>query len=325
MGPPGPFGQCEIELEIPALRRNLGSRRQTERQLMSIKPADVKQAILAGDDFGHEMRVGHIFAKLTVTARGQFTNPAIFEILGHGGTYVDSVMGKPRQFDYRYRISRFDQTPLNVHYVLLAVECKNLYKESPLVVCGRARALDEAYHVRIETENDEPAGAFWCKMRKVSGTQACYQENTFVGKSVLRLNEAKVDGKWQWKAATDPDIYDKWSQALASSVELAEAAATYAEKDAARRFSSVVLPVVVLPEDSLWTISYDAEGLIREDPRMADECELFVERKLNVRGNQFVLTHIHFVSLRGFSKLLSRFAQDDTIWERFFVAPGAEI
>src|ERR1035441_7895777 len=119
---------------------------------MNIAAADIKQAILDGDDFGHEMRVSDIFSKKTLVARGSNSNNPEFKIIGHGGSYIDSNTGKPRQFDFRFQIDRYDQTPSNVNYVFLAVEGKNLYRELPLVICGRPRTNDEAYHVRIRSE-----------------------------------------------------------------------------------------------------------------------------------------------------------------------------
>jgi hypothetical protein len=108
-------------------------------------------------------------------------------------------------------------------------------------------------------------------------------------------------------------------------VELAESACLFAQEEKGRRFSSAVLPVVVLPDESLWTVCYSDEGSIQEGPKMADECEYFVDRKLTVRGQNFVLTHIHFVTLRGFSGLLSRFVQDQRIWDRLFHGASSDI
>src|SRR5436309_4490445 len=92
-----------------------------EISLVPIDPADIRKAISGADDFGHEMRVRNL---LEVT-------PAInFE---HGGTYKDEVTGKPRQFDFRCSLRKGDAL------LSLAVECKNLSNESPLVMSGTWR------------------------------------------------------------------------------------------------------------------------------------------------------------------------------------------
>jgi hypothetical protein len=100
---------------------------------MPIDPADIRRAISDADDFGHEMRVRNL---LEVT-------PAInFE---HGGTYKDPITGKPRQFDFRCSLRK--QNAL----LSLAVECKNLSVESPLVISGTWRRSEEAFHDLIES------------------------------------------------------------------------------------------------------------------------------------------------------------------------------
>src|SRR4051812_46650875 len=57
----------------------------------------------------------------------------------HGGTYMDTITGKPRQFDIRVTISK-DRCVIR-----LAVECKNLKKTFPLLVSCLPRSDDEAF------------------------------------------------------------------------------------------------------------------------------------------------------------------------------------
>src|ERR1039458_7765445 len=95
---------------------------------MPISPSDIKNVVLKEDDFGHEMRVGKVIRGVSnINAQ-------------HGGTYIDSVSGKPRQFDFRCSFQK-DSAELN-----LAVECKNLNTSAPLVVRGTKRQKDEAFH-----------------------------------------------------------------------------------------------------------------------------------------------------------------------------------
>ena len=79
---------------------------------MSLKPTDVKRVILQEDDFGHEMRVGHIFS----TVRPDVPNPAYNKAPEHGGTYTNLLTGKPRQFDYRFQI-RNSESPMKVEFI----------------------------------------------------------------------------------------------------------------------------------------------------------------------------------------------------------------
>jgi len=189
---------------------------------MSLNPTDVKNVILEEDDFGYEMRVGKVFADVAAnTNKGHLTSPRI-ETPQHGGTYTDSVTGKPRQFDYRCQISISNALGDLQKTVILAVECKNLHRSSPLVVCGRPRTAEEAYHVFIKSEKDGAGGVF-VSTSKVDATASLYRQSEFVGKSLVRLKEK--NGKLE--KDSEADIYDRWSQALASSVDLAVMAGRY--------------------------------------------------------------------------------------------------
>ena len=56
---------------------------------MAITSKDIEEVIATEDDFGHEMRVGRLL-------RGYFGSQTL-----QGGTYIDPVSGKARQFDFR--------------------------------------------------------------------------------------------------------------------------------------------------------------------------------------------------------------------------------
>lgn len=276
---------------------------------MALKPIDVKRVILQDDDFGHEMRVGNIFSVI----RRSVTNPAYKIAPEHGGTYTDLLSGKPRQFDYRFQIrNRYDQSQC----VLLAVECKNLHESSPLVMCGRSRTSEEAYHTFIESSRTHPSS-----VTKTKTGNSIYPAGEFVGKSLVRL---KKEPNGQLRSVSEPDIYDKWSQALASSVELAERAGSLSQdsQNYPDKVLSMIMPVVVVPDGLLWTVNYDQAGQIPEDPALVEECEFFADRKFHVEGSsssQFVLTHIHFATLKGFFNMLTRLHEcSDNYWNKLF-------
>jgi hypothetical protein len=106
-------------------------------------------------------------------------------------------------------------------------------------------------------------------------------------------------------------------------VELAEGACSFAD-EIHRHWASLVLPVAVVPDGSLWRVAYNDKGAIGENPAGVEECEFFVGRKLGLGRQPFVLTHIHFVTLSGLEALLSRFWKHHSVWEWIFPA-GAEL
>ena len=283
---------------------------------MPISPSDIRNFVLMQDDFGHEMRVGSVIRSF----------PAIE--VQHGGTYTDSVTQKPRQFDYRCWL-RKESTSL-----WLAVECKNLNAAVPLVVCGTGRRDDEAFHDLTESRNGNFTRGSASLLgsssitRRAKGEHAFYPPKKFVGKSLVRFQGDKK----RIERNQDSDVYDKWAQALSSAVGLVESACRSARALAVRQLVTAVLPVVVVPDDVLWTVAYDGGGGISADPALVNECELFVGREIEIAGPKetpsfhvFAFSHVHFFTLTGFSWFLSRIAINERAWTGLFTEKAAEI
>src|SRR5712671_1858969 len=129
---------------------------------MPISASDIRNVVTKEDDFGHEMRVGHVIRDC----------PAIE--MQHGGTYTDAVTQKPRQFDYRCSLRK------EVSTLMLAVECKNLSASVPLVICGISRREVEACHDLIESRRgsfrrgSQPVVGLSSVTRRAKGEDAFY-------------------------------------------------------------------------------------------------------------------------------------------------------
>jgi hypothetical protein len=268
---------------------------------MSITASAIRQVVISEDDFGHEMRVGKILNNVEYP-RLQFDHIRVNRP-SHGGTYKDQVTGKTRQFDYRCQMTQGQDRLKNI---FLAVECKNLNPEYPLVVCGRPRTYEESYHLFIQREDDEKSS-----LRKVEGIDSFYKPDHFVGKSLMRLKEK--GGKLC--SDGDSEIYDRWSQALASSHDLAFGAVL--NKPPPRSYA-FVMPLVAVPNNSLWTVTYTDDGTVLGDPIQVDQCEYYVDQKLLI-GLPFVITHIHFLTLKGLSQMISNFVVSrPRAWDTIF-------
>jgi hypothetical protein len=273
---------------------------------MSITADEIKKVVLSEDDFGFEMRVGNILKPENVKYPELRNAHASIMPFSHGGTYKDQVTEKTRQFDYRFQIIR---TIMGSTRILFAVECKNLNPDLPIVVCGRPRTKGESYHVYIAGH-----GAL-SKLFKVEGISSIYKPNNFVGKSLLRL---KIKDR-KLCAEGESEIYDRWSQALASSHDLARDAAYKAPQSFA-----FVMPVVVVPDDALWQVSYKDNGEPESAPAKIDQCEFYADQKIPI-GLPFVITHIHFVTLKGLSQMLANFANADYFkWDEIFSRAASE-
>lgn len=280
---------------------------------MTFDPDELKDAILAQDDFGHEMRVGSLLCK----AGGYQTK--------YGGTYSDPVTHKPRQYDFRTTID------LGGKSVMMAIECKNLSHHSPMVVCGRDRTDDESFHYLVESRN----GSFQHRSLQVygksaislcvSGSESLYPPRSFVGKSIVRL---KKDNKGI-TALPDSDIHDRWSQALASATGLVEDASRLADKSGSSKHQVAILPVVVIPDDTLWTAYYSNDGTLDSAPIQVKKAELYLSTKMRYGweklNTHYVFSHIHFFTLSGFNHFLGWIANNTHSHDRLFNEHAREI
>jgi hypothetical protein len=297
---------------------------------MPISAADIKSIVAAEDDFGHEMRVGAAIQKIGCIE------------LQHGGTYTDTVTGKPRQFDYRCMLAKGGTPALRLEIpakgsaregtlthlneatrMVLTVECKNLNPSFPLVVCGRSRQEGEAFNdLILSTGQVDAALAQRSRTIRAKCKQSYYREGDFVGKSFVRLKPESPKSS-KAIAAPDTDIYEKWAQALSSAVELAETACYCAQPR--QSVASAVVPAVVVPDESLWQATYRADGTMESDPKQVGQCEYFVGRQIQLRGpsgnHSFIFSHIHFFTITAFNSFLSKMAINDRAWESLF-APG---
>lgn len=298
---------------------------------MAITAADIKRVASEETDFGFEMQVGEVLAEqrqiLQANKRG-----CIDQLL-HGGTYTDSVEGKPRQFDYRCRLS-WRVAEGFMACVCLAIECKKLDLSCPLVISGRPRTAEEAYYCFVHSKN-QSTNAVGRTIRVSTGH--FYRVPDFVGKASFRVrekNRAKGDEQRKEKkkeespaklqpvltADGDEDIYKKWSQALASAVDLASQARVSAFPTE-RVWCSLILPVVVVPDNTLWKLQYAYNGAIESDPTLEDECEYFVGRRM-LTDWEFVVSHVHFVTMKGLRLLLSRIWMRSDVWSSYFPVSG---
>ena len=77
-----------------------------------------------------------------------------------------------------------------------------------------------------------------------------------------------------------------------------------------------IVPVVVLPDDSLWKIEYDLNGKIIGHPQPVNEVEFFVAHEASPSiepgdsSDPYLFSHLHFVTLIGFAALLLRITSD---------------
>ncbi len=277
----------------------------------------ITEVVTTADDFEHEVRVG----RLLRAHRGSETS--------HGGTYIDPLTNNPRQYDFRWVFCHPDGFAVS-----LAVECKNINSNSPVVVRGQKRMSIEAFHDLIESRK---GGGFQTsrgniyldisaigQVRRVAGDDSMYGMGSFVGRSILRIEASQTrrpsDATITYSRSKDKEIYDRWSQALASAQDLVLDARYYASRFKMPHVFTAIIPVVVVPDAALWSMEYDADDELIHDPIKIDQCEFYVARDMKIPGEfaefasqTFKFSHIHFVTVKGFEAFLLKVTKD-AIW-----------
>lgn len=152
------------------------------------------------------------------------------------------------------------------------------------------------------------------------GFKTIYSKGEMVGKATIQVGKA-ADRKERPLAerfeSNDAAVYEKWSQAISSSFDLLKDAATRSND---LRFT-IVMPVLVVPENTLWVVDYAEDGTRLTEPAVTDECTFFLGKSYDIKMPDasilnYTLSHLHIVTMKGLNKLL-RF-DEDLVEDLFF-------
>lgn len=243
----------------------------------------------------------------------------------HGGTYEDSATKKPREFDIR-ATKRFGEKC----FLRLAVECKNLKNNYPLLISCLPRRPEAAFHQIAFSVNPEsysferPNGPYSVAMLPISksiriqNTESLYPSGQPVGKACDQVGRTTTGDL----TGNDSDIFDKWAQALSSADDLTYNAATDGlERSQSGIAAAIVVPLVVVPNDRLWVAQYDNNGNRTRDPEPTDRCSYFVKRDYWHRGSNadtYTISHLEFVTFKGLLQFIDTLCGTDESTSRTF-------
>jgi hypothetical protein len=171
----------------------------------------------------------------------------------HGGTYLDLLTGKARQYDVRalYELYRgHDKLPKC--RVAMAIECKSLSPEAPLLVSRVPREPQDSRHELLHSTFSGPQ--FLPHSATLNQNPSpLYQMNQGAGKRTAQIIRSSNGFK-----DDDRDPYEKWSQALASAADLVKEAAVAAWDG--QWALSLILPVLVVADGTLRVADYSEDG-----------------------------------------------------------------
>ena len=232
----------------------------------------------------------------------------------HAGTYEDPVTGKTREFDIRAE----KQKELDGHaffQLYLSVECKNLRENFPLVVHCLPRESAERYLDLIWSSTESNIlGIFEHSKRIAIDDINCpYEEKLAVGKScdqVGRSLQGDVLGN-------DSAVFDKISQAISASYDLVSKA--HYAGDKFNEVITIVVPMLVVPDDRLWTVCYERSGEIKNQPQITNNVEYYIDKSWLVgkgeheRSIRYFLSHMEIVQFSALYDVIQKYFSISTV------------
>ncbi|MCB1846308.1 MAG: hypothetical protein KDI04_02700 [Halieaceae bacterium] len=259
--------------------------------------ADLNEYINQESDFAFELEVLKMLVDAGIPCE-------------HGGHYEDPIEGKSREFDIRARFVE------GACYVSMAIECKRIRENFPVLVSCVPRTPRESYHyVALSTPHgiDGPpayqqaegynAGATLHGVKLLRG-RSIYASREYVGKSTSQVGR-DANGI----TANDSGLFEKWGQCVASSHDLIGEIHLRAANDRHEQVTAVI-PIVVVPNNRLWVVKYDSGGNIQQEPQLVNRISVFAGKRMTMASNQgtmpFWISHTEFMTING----LEEFVED---------------
>lgn len=234
----------------------------------------------------------------------------------HGGLYQDPITSTLREFDIRALKQAAGYT---VH---LAIECKNVKPNFPLLVTCVPRHKSESFHNIIAKYL--PMDVFTRSMAEFQSERkvfevldgfSLYRAGGLVVKDIAQIGRDKSGAI----VANDSDVFSKWGQCLASAHALVKRA-----YDDCRAMTSItrsmVIPILVVPDQRLWAVAYSEDGKRKSEPEPLDRCNMFVNRRYNLGGlsGDYFVSHMEIMTRSGLIKFIREHLQDERFMNQLF-------
>lgn len=237
----------------------------------------------------------------------------------HGGTYVDPVSQKARQYDIRaiWELHK-GHAKLPICRLALAIECKNLSSDAPLLVSRVPRPPEDAYHELMHSWQRQNARDKMARILNPEGPSALYRPGDPTAKRTAQVCRLTGGGFKD----DDRDPYEKWSQALASAADLIRDSVAAASDS--QQALSLILPVLVVSDGTLWAADYSQDGTRNGLAHPIDGVELFVNREYAweimalPEARLYRISHLHIYTRTGFATFVKDFSRPGRLRERMF-------
>jgi len=274
-----------------------------------ITKKDINDYLAKRSDFAFEIKTLKLLTRLKCRCR-------------HAGTYTDPITNKIREYDIRARKTRRISELLTFN-LMLAIECKNLKDSYPLVVHCMPRARHEAIEEMIFCSRNEVeelisttnASVYDATTIPLDRSLSSYTIGSPVGKSCDQIGRSQNDDI----TGSDSDVFEKISQALNSANDLIKEAASFG--DYTKYSVSIIRPILVVPDKSLWRIVYDDDGNIKMGPQQVKYIPYYYGKIFTYYDrfrdcHEYNLSHLDIVtysSLQDHVRLVMEFDSGDLL------------
>jgi len=241
----------------------------------------------------------------------------------HGGYYEDPVTNKSREFDIRA------MKTIRHSRVRMAIECKNIRENFPILISCISRHEQESYH-QIALVDEPKADSDFnymtinqsrSKTLSIRGDYSLYKRGDPVGKSTIQVGRSMDDTI----SANDSELYEKWGQCLGSANDLVERVYWDGE-DNKESYQCAVIPFVVVPNGRLWRVTYDDEGNRTSDPITTDRCSCFIGKDYRMgtklAGTYMWLSHVEIVTFDGLLSFVKEYLKSEVGMHQIFPTKG---
>ena len=226
-----------------------------------------------------------------------------------GGLYCDPNTKKQREFDIET-----EKALTRDQRVELAIECKHLSENCPLVIFCTHRTEKETGMSRLKWIDHPRTPQYSHYALETGKSYEFYPTEKYVGRSLKQIGKDSQNGLKSIKG--DSEIYDKWSQALSSLHNMI--------KDVLQHGTSgempqvLFLPIVVVPDKTLWQVKYTDNGVLDGEPEQVDSIDYWVGVSYRFQGMfeelNFQISHLHFLTKTGLQALIDK---DDRLYKAF--------
>jgi hypothetical protein len=160
------------------------------------------------------------------------------------------------------------------------------------------RTPDEAWHFVAEKRSA------WTRSHTIVGDNSRYAPREVVGKSTTQVGVTPTGDV----TVNDSEVYEKWGQCLASLHGMVRGIGGLPEGSVL-----MALPILIIPDGSLWRVRYKKDGSRIGDPEQIDQCSVYAggfEIPFD-SSSRFRVSHVEIMTFEGLRSFCGQHLLDE--------------